>query len=259
MTAHISATSLRAKPAAAAAVSQPERRKAVDLHLKVGVNETFKTLPIEFGSKRGFTDFLGWDEKTTEAFRQSAIAYFNERFGIDLANASFDPVSGITSAGFIKMYPVAFSSNYRVTNSNNAQIPPDSTVQIAEYVVLIEPPVPENSFYAGSYGLHEKSPMKAYESLSFGCYRLTEPGKVKSYDIFMRSTIPNRAENGATKVVFQLFSEEFGEGAGTLLVNMPMQANDEGLFPTRCDADWHFPPASYDATLRPFSEKVIYV
>lgn len=259
MTANISATRLHAKPPAAAAENLPERGKGGDMHLKVGVNETFKTLPIEFGSKRGFKDFLGWDEKTTEDFRQSAIVYFNERFGIDLTSAHYDPVSGITSAGFIKMYPVAFSSNYRVTDSNNAQIPPDSTVQIAEYVALIEPPVPENAFYAGSYGLHEKSAMNAYESLSFGCYRLTEPGKVKSYDIFMRSTIPNRTENGVAKVVFQLQSEEFGEGAGTLLVNMPMQANAEGLFPTRCDATWHFPPASYDATLRPFSEKVIHV
>ena len=56
-----------------------------------------------------------------EAFQNAAIAWFNDRFGINFVG--FPEENGIIFNGYAELIPLAFSGKYRVLSSNGPLFP----------------------------------------------------------------------------------------------------------------------------------------
>jgi hypothetical protein len=224
-----------------------------DLLLTIGQDDFLPSSPTAV-STSGFTDFLGWDDATIATFRQSAINWFIERFGIDFSAGIYDPTSGITSISYAILIPIAFSGNYRVYESNNKLIPTGrgdtpSYVRSAEWVVIFTNVTTQT--YGGTYGAETTSVqhIDPTDTVDFAAYRINVPhvkNKPHYYDFYSRSYFPNKVAPtnlypARISETFQLYSPDFGSGAGFLNVANPSTANAQGLWPTFVRGTFSFP------------------
>lgn len=221
-----------------------------DLLLTVGMDEVLDQSAVEFGAA-GFNTYLGWDQGTVDTFRASAIEWFKTRFGIDFTNGYYDIPSGTVSIPGATLVPLSFSGKYRVLSSNNPLIRdfnPNNPAQVrlAEYVAVFSTP----PTYSGSYVAEGSHPNgEITDTLAFGCYRVSNkfgPIVTTHYDFFMRSYYPNKTDPASVYPArsterFQMYSELFGPGFGTLTVAVPTSPNAQGKFPTFTRASWSFP------------------
>lgn len=173
----------------------------------------------------GFTA-LGWNAGTIETFRQSAISWFNTRFGVDFSAGLYDPTTGITTISYATMIPVSFGGNYRVLASNYEKIPATPVyapphVTADEFVVIFNSAA-AGKFYTGTFANAGPVAIDPTDTLDFGIYRIyvtKKHNKVKrTYDFYSRVFYPNKSQPinaypGRVNETFQLFSPDFGPGA----------------------------------------------
>lgn len=218
--------------------------------LEVGLDEYLPS-PAPQLDPNNFKEFFNFTFEEREAFRQKALQYFADRFGIDDSQAVYNQENGITTGSYFQILPIKCGGSYGITKSRDEQIPAEvngkkTLIQIAEFV-LVFTPESKNKTYGGSYA-DEAAAEKATpividqnHSLSFGMYRLLL-GDGTHYDIAMQSTNPNHPKEGYVLVKLALQSKEFGEGEGAFAAKMDMkEPSKDGLFKAYVKGSWHFP------------------
>lgn len=235
------------------------------LLLTVGQDEDLPIPGFEIGAPAltKFTTIFGLTPAQIEALRQNSIAWFIERFGIDMSNA-FPLGGGFYTNGTAIMYPIYADVNYRVYQSTSTQIPvldPNSApkVELIEWVVGFTGfPAP---VYRGTYAAGA-GPDGAQgftgDALAYGIYMISVNNDIYGYPrkfrFYMRSYLPGRSDpyplenNGAPNINptftienFQFYSPEFGPGAGHLIAIVVATPNAQNKYPTRYRATWSFP------------------
>ena len=76
--------------------------------LTVGQDEALDTAALTLFTTSGFTDVLGWDNTKIDQFRQAAIDWYLERFGIDFSQGTYDPSNGSVVTDFGIMIPIRY-------------------------------------------------------------------------------------------------------------------------------------------------------
>ncbi len=208
-------------------------------------------------STDGFSSVLGWDDAQVTAFREAAIQWFIERFGIDFSNGTLDPVSGRITTNFGIMLPYTYQGYNRVLASNNLQIPAytpltPSSVSLVQYsVAFFSTPT-----YTGTYA--ENVPGGAIvgnqsDDISYGCWKifLNYQG-TKTQTFFSRTYYPSiitedNANPSRNLDRYQLYSEEFGPGYATTDSALGFGGEVvDGKIGANAHTIWRFRGAFYD-------------
>lgn len=209
-----------------------------DLILTLGQDEALSTPAITLFTTSGYTDIFGWDSAKITAFREAAVEWYIERFGIDFSDGEFDPETGTILTDFGIMIPYRYQGDFRVLASTSKLIPPytpdtPSSVGFCNYsAFFFSPPV-----YHGTYGGVGGVQGNATDAISFGAYRIfTNCKGTKFFTIFGRSHYPESAvpnvSGNRNMNRFQLFSPDFGPGFADINSAILTVPNGEGLFPT---------------------------
>jgi len=232
-----------------------------DLLLVIGQDEELSNPPIELFTTKGFKDMLGWDDEKITTFRQAAISWFNERFGIDFSNGLYDPNTESITTSFGVMFPYYYQGYLRVLLSNNTKIPPytrltPSSVGQAEYlVVFFDTPTYTGTYANGGAAITGN----VSDTLAYGCSRIfLNRSNMKTYSIFDRSyypiaAVPNRESPTRQVDRYQLYSPEFGSGFSCVNSSAESTPNANGKFNTNALATWCF-PGTYVNTLADYNE-----
>lgn len=220
------------------------------LLLTVGLDDALDQNPVVFGSQ-GFTDIFGWNQSQIDAFRNAAIQWNLERFGLDFTQGYYDAASGTVSTEFGTLAPLSFISEYRVLSSNNFNILPTtpitpSKIQLAEYVVFFNG-TPVN--WGGTYAGAAPFAVSPTDTTSFTAYKISlNNSGTRNELIFMRTYYPTEAAPFAsTPLPFrlqqrsQLYSPKYGAGFMVMSSAIPLEANADGKFPSYVRASWSFP------------------
>jgi hypothetical protein len=214
-----------------------------DLLLTVGTDEPLTTSAVHVGTQ-GFVEYLGLTQAQIDSFQASAVAWYEERFGIDFTGAINVGNNVIVGSNFV-VAPIYFDANYRVLSSNNIRINsfPDqhpAKVRLAEFVLSFNSGA--EVVYNGTYGTN--IPGEDTDTLAYGCYVVTAYEYLfnDKYRFFMRSYYPNHTIKGTTRSNenFQMHSPEFGPGYGFLNVAVPTAPDASGKFQTYTRASWSF-------------------
>lgn len=212
----------------------------------VGINKYLSHAGPKF-EPTGFETFFKLNPQETEQFRQKALDYYKERFGIDELLNTVDPKTGISNPDFM-ILPVTFGEpSYTISKSRLEKIPAEingipTRIQIAEFVLVFNPTV-EGKNYGGTYG---KKPIEPTDNISYGRYRILL-GDGRHYDVFMESKVPNKSLSKENHVLVKLNlrSQELGLGKGSFLAHMKFAKEEDGpnqgLFKTYVDGKWYFP------------------
>lgn len=206
----------------------------------IGQDDNLDTFPFSFGTE-GFTRVLGWDAQKTEDFRQAAIAWFIERFGIDFTNVPFNPYLGGWYNGFATLRALTFEGLYRVEESTTKKIlhkHAPTLIQLCEFTVTFDPSSVFNftGTYATDSGLYSV-PGNPSTDLAFGCYLVG--GK---YHFFMKSDVPAEVDaSGRSREILLLYSPTFKSGLSIMNVGVTFVPNAQGKWPTYIHALWSFP------------------
>ncbi len=214
------------------------------LLVTVGMDELLDESALSFGIQI-FDTLPGWDAERIEQFRQAAISWHYERFGVDFRTAPYDPSTGFSDNGYATLVPLQFNGTYRILESNDHRIPVGTRINITEFVVQFHPDVSMN--YGGTYGASATTPIaiSPSDSLPYGVYTVfTSERHPKEF--FMRGFFPDKTEPvnlypSRSFERFQMFSENYGPGFGILNVAVPGVPNSSGKWPTYVKAQWSFP------------------
>lgn len=218
-----------------------------NLLLTTGMDEVLDESAITFGTG-GFTE-LGWDQAKIDQYRNAAIAWFIERFGIDFSQGYYDAASGTVSTDIGILVPISYSGKLRVIASNNYKIPPytfltPSVIRAAIYVVVFTG-APFN--YGGTYANGTSIPGDPTENLNYSCHRIyLNRSETKHETFFLRNFYPNPNEKGGpipdrVTEKMQIFSPTFGPGFCNASSAVPSVPNIDGKYPTHIRASWSFP------------------
>ena len=213
--------------------------------LEVGIDANLPAPGPKF-EQTGFKEFFNLNPQQIEAFRQEALSFYKNRFGIDCGQCTLDAATGITTGPDFIILPVAFGGDYAVKKSNSKQVPvkvggKQTLVQIAEFVLVFNDKA-AGKFYGGTYSSRKARPIDPTHTISFGKYRLLL-GDGRHFDIAMHSVVPNKiiSKEGEALVRLALNSKEFGKGVGVFKANMQFTPDAEGLYKTFVKGVWHFP------------------
>lgn len=214
------------------------------LLVTVGMDELLDENALSFGIQV-FDSLPGWDETRIERFRQAAIAWHLERFGVDFRNAFYDPNTGFSDNGYATLVPLQFNGTYRILDSTSDRIPRETRINITEFVVTFHPDVSRN--YGGTYAASAPNPIaiNPTDSLPYGVYSVFV-SKNHPQEFFMRGFYPDLTEPLSVYPPrsferFQMFSEKYGPGFGILQVIVPNAPDADGKWPTYTRGQWSFP------------------
>lgn len=221
-----------------------------DLVLTVGMDELFDQSPLTYGLD-GFTSILGWNQSQIDTFRNEAVQWFLERFGIDFTNGYYDAASGTISTPIATLAPLSLRGKNRVLASNNLDVLPYSLltptrVEVVEYVAFFNG-VPFN--YTGTVAGGATMPGNFTETLSYCVYKISKNFSGSNKEIvFMRSFYPTRVEPlestpapARTLVKAQLFSPKYGSGFCVINSAIPLSPDANNKWPVSVRAVWTFP------------------
>lgn len=227
--------------------------------LIVGQDEELPENSLTFNDQV-FNDVLGWSNNKRDRFRDQAIAWFRDRFGI---NDQWVPVGGgiYVNALGQPLVPLSCKGAYRVQASNFKHIPPFSdkhptVTELAEYTITFR--TSGAPTYGGSYvATGGYAAGTANDTLAFGCYRIFFDKKRKHHtDVFMRSYYPGQSQSqaypGRGMEYLQLFNEKLGAGFGRLFVMVPGTSDAAGAWPTHIYNAWSFPGSRVFSDLNSF-------
>lgn len=225
-----------------------------DLLMVLGQDEELSNPPIQLFTTSGFKNMLGWGDAKITTFREAAIDWFNERFGIDFSNGFYDPNTESIVTDFGIMLPYYYQGYFRVLLSNNLKILPytaltPSSVGQAEYVVIFF----TAPLYSGTYANGGPAITgNVTDALTYGCSRifLNYSGS-KHYSVFDRSyypieAVPNITDPRRQVDRYQLYSPEFGSGYSFVSSAADSIPNTNGKFGTNALATWCFPGSHLD-------------
>lgn len=221
-----------------------------DLLLTVGIDQVLENSPFKL-TEEGFNTYFGWDQTQIDAFRQSAVEWFSERFGIDFSQGYYDQQTGTISTNVATLFPVTFTAEYPVLSSNSLTIIPftpltPSRVLIVKYIVSFN----DSLFvYGGTYANGEIIEGKSTDLLAFGCYKILKNHSGSKSDlVFLRSYYPTQAEPIDSTPLpprrverLQLFSEKYGSGFAFTSLATSVSPDEEGKYPTFSRESWSFP------------------
>jgi hypothetical protein len=210
---------------------------------------------IDF-STAGFSTILGWDDAQVTTFREAAIQWFIERFGIDFSTGTFDPVSGRITTDFGIMLPYTYQGYNRVLGSNNELIPaytpitPSSVTLVQYSVAFFSTPT-----YTGTYAANVPGGAiigNQSDNISYGCWRIFLNYRgTKTQTFFSRTYYPSIiTEDNANPTRnldrYQLCSSVFGPGYATTDSAIGLTEVVDGKVGANAHTIWHFPGAFYD-------------
>lgn len=254
------------------------------VHIELKVDDQLPTDPIPGGAAAmaGFTDILGFDSPTTEAYWRAGLEYVKYRFGIDATGAAFDPVTGTTfltvapdgssvqtpgptASTNVVISPVTFtgSGTYRCVHSDSSSIVTTPgcrpAARLAEFILTFINDVT----LSGTYGAEASVTGSILEPIppgqtvgggvAFGRYAIRGyDGKDKFFD--MRSWVPSRRWPSGSDHFY--YTERFqinpldrgefvGPGFGTLTIvypSGPVQTPEGTVFPWYVRNDWWLGP-----------------
>lgn len=220
-----------------------DRINHYDLLITVGMDENLDENSLSYGIQ--VFDNIGWDADKVEQFRQSAIAWAWERFGVDFRTAYYDISSGVTDNGYASLVPLQLNGTYRILESSDNRIRPDTKINITEFVTVFHPDVSQN--YGGTYGNGGPNPIaiNPSDSLPYGVYTVFT-SKHHPLEFFMRGLYPDITQPLSvypTRSIeqFQMFNRHYGPGFGILYVAVPGAANSNGKWPSLTRGQWTFP------------------
>ena len=220
------------------------------LLLTVGADEELLLNPITIGTQ-GFTTIFDLNAVQIETMRQAAITWIYDRYGINFAGGTLDPITGITqilTPYFAELVPINFEGTYRVLSSNNHHIPPyghhnPTLIRLTEYTAVFPVTAPT---YFGTYGGVAGIVGSTSDTVSYGIYKIfLDKHQKHGYNFFTRSYYPSITEPIAGVVPrsverFQLYSSKWGPGFGFLNVGVATAPID-GFYPTFLRGSWSFP------------------
>lgn len=225
-----------------------------DLMLTVGMDELLDESAVTYGPQ-GFANVFGMDQIQVDAYRNAAIQWFLERFGIDFTNGYYDPGSGTVSTSIATLAPLTCAGKYRVLASNNFSILPYSVltptkVETVEFVAFFNG-VPFN--YGGTYANGGLVEGRFTDTLSYAMYKVSRNKSGSNHEVFfMRSYYPGVNESPITTPApvrsvgrVQLYSTKFGPGFCTLSNGLPLTPDANGKWPSYIHGSWTF-PASFE-------------
>lgn len=232
--------------------------------LTVGMDEVLPESPV-VGGPEAYAEWQStFGTSKTEQARSAAIAWYQERFGIDFTPGFYDPVTRITflpnqAAPVALLIPISFEGNYRVLDSNTKHIPEGSKIHAFEWIVSFTPGIVGTN-YGGTYAASlttPPEPINPSDTFDYGVYRIHAKPKHKKhvhYNLFVRNFYPNRVEpvtDYPPRSIewVQLFTKDFGPkggcpGAGFLHLGVPLGPDASGNFPTFVRGTWTFHPGS---------------
>lgn len=227
-----------------------------DLLLHLGQDEQVPAeRAIQF-SPAGFTSVLDWDDTQITDFRQAAVQWFNDRFGIDFSGGIFDPVSGTITTDFGIMIPYTYQGYYRVLASSDIHIPAytpitPSSVSLVQYAAIFF----GTPTYRGTYAANVPGGAivgNQSDALDYGVFKIFLNYRgTKSQLFFARSYYPSIiTEDNANPTRnldrYQLHSPIYGPGYGTADSAFGFGEIVDGKIGTYAHSMWRFPGAYYD-------------
>lgn len=176
----------------------------------------------------------GRDEADIQDFRQEAIDFYEQRFGLDFSDAQVQD-DGSQSIDGAKLVPsfVVPESEYRAYIIGGRWTPPEGyVVRDSSFNVMLEP----GTTLGGEYGGADGKVAEDGGLLAFGDYNILIPGPGNSsdetIDIRFRSTgpiVPNA--DGVMTFVCDLESDQWGSGQARGIVNPDGEIRNALTFP----------------------------
>lgn len=204
-----------------------------------------------------------------ESMRQSALAWFEERFGLFSTSNSFsvyNPETFVTSIqsnsdptqNLGNVLGQIFNSNYSIVSTNTREIPLGSTVSIVE-VCFYPQPVLYGTPIGGTYGVFVTSQggtpvYHPFDSYCVGTYFVFGNGDTNSNERTLIRTIQEKASRPLRSVEGQtllseenyLFDSEFGRCTSQIqLYNIAVVTNTGVELSNRIQNHWFCPGDSF--------------
>ncbi len=214
--------------------------------------DAVRSSPYEFHPPIGFdffTDIMEYSQQQIEEVTEEAIAFFNERYGLDfslsqpnefgfrvLENATFAPY-GTFDLGFV----VNFNTWIKNGNQHSQCYP----IRDGGFLVTPIPSTGLQQTLHGTYGGVDGLPLGQGEAVIWGMYNILVSPRRPPIIIEYESNTPNRIEPVDGTLIFNLdlFNQELGTGRSLGAIRIT-PTDDPGMFQYTYRATITFPASA---------------